>query len=528
MAALLTFTAAGCGNTGGGAEVTEHNKAEAPTVGLESGSEKEEPAAEAEATATPEAEPEVTAEAEPEVTKGAEETGAEQGTSPEAPEEGPAEDAAQATPSPAPAIPEEMTLASAVYPVNVPCPVEEDFYGEDGTFDEEGYLAAQDEWSQNVMDRQAQVDGLDRDGVFAFTSRLVPEVLGAASDKNAAVSPVNVYMAMAMLAEISGGATRDQVLSVLGEESIETLRENVSKLWLASYNDDATGTTILGDAVWLRDDSVYKEEALQQLADYYYASAFEGKMGDAAYDEALHTWLNGQTHGLLTDQVSSLGFAPETVLALTSSIYFKGGWSNQFSKNDTKTDVFHAASGDIEVPYLRQTEDQTYYKGDKFGAVCKAFNRGAMYFILPDEGVTTADVLADGQYMELFTDVETIPNHYLTVHLSVPKFDIASDLELSRNLKNLGAGLVFDAALSDFTSITNDPLFVSAVKHAARVKIDEEGCEAAAYTAIMMETTAFMDDMEEMEFVCDKPFIFVITGDWNLPLFVGVVNDPMK
>ena len=439
------------------------------------------------------------------------------------------ETSGEEAPMPQSAIPAELTLASPVLPLTVPCPNEEDYYGEDGVFDEKAYEADRQVWADAVMARQEQIDGLDRTGVFSFTEQLVPDVLGNIGENNGSVSPVNVYMALAMLAEISGGNTRDQVLTVLGEDSIESLRENVSRLWLAVYSDDASGTTILGDAVWLRDDSVYKEEALKQLAETYYASAFEGKMGDPAYDDALQTWLNEQTHGLLTEQAGGLGFSPETVLALTSSIYFKGGWSSEFMENNTKPDIFHAPAADVEVPFMRETTDQTYWKGDKFGAVCKPFNKGNMFLILPDEGVTPAEVLADGQYMELFTDVETIPNKFLKVSLSVPKFDIASDLEISRNLKNLGAGLVFDPALSDFTSITNDPLFVSTVKHAARVKIDEEGCEAAAYTAVLMDVAAaFSEDMEEMAFICDRPFIFVITGDWDIPLFVGVVNDPTK
>ena len=58
-----------------------------------------------------------------------------------------------------------------------------------------------------------------------------------------------------------------------------------------------------------------------------------------------------------------------------------------------------------------------------------------------------------------------------------------------------------------------------------RVAIDEEGCTAAAFTA--METCgAAMPPDEEVDFVLDRPFIFVITGDSGLPMFAGVVNHP--
>ena len=48
---------------------------------------------------------------------------------------------------------------------------------------------------------------------------------------------------------------------------------------------------------------------------------------------------------------------------------------------------------------------------------------------------------------------------------------------------------------------------------------------AAAYTVIMAENTALFRG-EEMDFILDRPFVFVITGRDGLPLFVGVVNQP--
>ena len=70
---------------------------------------------------------------------------------------------------------------------------------------------------------------------------------------------------------------------------------------------------------------------------------------------------------------------------------------------------------------------------------------------------------------------------YLIVNQSIPKFDMVSDLDLVTGLKNLGVTDVFDAEASDFSPMTTekDQIFVSEVKHAARLMIDEEGCTAA-------------------------------------------------
>lgn len=70
-----------------------------------------------------------------------------------------------------------------------------------------------------------------------------------------------------------------------------------------------------------------------------------------------------------------------------------------------------------------------------------------------------------------------------------------------------------------------DGIFISQTSHGARVMVDEEGCTAAAYT-VMAAAGGAMPPVEEMDFVVDRPFIFVITGDSGLPLFAGIVNEP--
>lgn len=54
--------------------------------------------------------------------------------------------------------------------------------------------------------------------------------------------------------------------------------------------------------------------------------------------------------------------------------------------------------------------------------------------------------------------------------------------------------------------------------------IDEEGCTAAAFTGMAPSADALPD--KEADFVLDRPFLFCVTGDSGLPLFVGIVNDP--
>ena len=159
----------------------------------------------------------------------------------------------------------------------------------------------------------------------------------------------------------------------------------------------------------------------------------------------------------------------------------------------------------------------TYYWADQFGAVSLSLEgSGKMWFLLPDEGVTMDDLLNDEQTMEF-------------LNMSVPKFDVVSDFDLGEGLRALGVTDVFDAQVADFTPMTSEvaEIFLSKADHAARVTIDEEGVTASAYTVMMMAGTAAPPE-EEMDFVLDRPFLFAITGYDGLPLFVGVVNQPVQ
>ena len=49
--------------------------------------------------------------------------------------------------------------------------------------------------------------------------------------------------------------------------------------------------------------------------------------------------------------------------------------------------------------------------------------------------------------------------------------------------------------------------------------------EAAAFTVMAMSGAAAPpDEIEEIDFTVDRPFLFVIMSSDNLPLFTGIVN----
>ena len=48
---------------------------------------------------------------------------------------------------------------------------------------------------------------------------------------------------------------------------------------------------------------------------------------------------------------------------------------------------------------------------------------------------------------------------------------------------------------------------------------------AAAFTTIMRAGAA-MPPTDEIDFILDRPFLFILESDSGLPLFAGIVNEP--
>ena len=407
------------------------------------------------------------------------------------------------------------------YPDRAPYPKDEDF-GDDY----EALNAAYDLWSQ---DREAgqSYDASKQTGLNGFVAALTRALLENAEGDNKVCSPVNVYMALAMLTELTGGDTQQELLDVLGAKDTEKLREQANALWDANYLDDGTVKSVLADSVWLNDGVNYKKDgALKTLAEEYFASVFSGQPGDPAYDEALRAWINAQTNDLLKDSADGLQMNPLTMVALVSTLYFKGGWADTFDPMNTVSETFHGAQKDAPCEMMREVNGMSYFDGDGFSAVTKSVtNANGFRFILPDEGVSVDEVLASDAFADYLTDPSG--EEYTLVSLSVPKFDVQADADVIPTLEKMGVEKVFDHGAADFTPLTEDrdDIAVDEILHSARVKIDEEGCEAAAFTVVMVKATGALIG-EPVDFTLDRPFLFVINGAGNTPLFVGVVNQP--
>ncbi len=375
-------------------------------------------------------------------------------------------------------------------------------------------------------------------GLDSFFKDSTGLYLSEADGENVVYSPTNVYMALAMLAETTGGSTRRQILDAVGVDSMEQLRNQANAVWEIGYCDNGDMISVMGNSVWLSSDMEYNKETIQALALNYYASAFSGKMGSGEMNELLHDWLNEQTRGLLSEQVEGVTLYPETVMSLFSTLYFKAKWceGEGFYEELTKPQTFYLADGtEIQCDFMKNDAIKDLYIGDNFtminigidlGVILGKGENGSMWLALPNEGVTAEQLSADSELLDFIYGDGSLEQKTYDMTIEVPKFDAASTIDLAEGLNKLGITDVFGSG-ADFSPLTDNAegLKLDRAKHSARVRIDERGIEGAAFTELGVDGAA-PDDFEKIDFTLDRPFLFFVTGNDDLPMFAGVINKP--
>ncbi len=353
---------------------------------------------------------------------------------------------------------------------------------------------------------------------------------GVDTAENMAFSPVSLYMALAMTSAGAENATRDQMMKAFRMDSMdkETLADQTQKLFQNLYFDTDAGKTYLANSIWVDDSLPVKEEFYKTTADKFFAPAYNVDLQDRAAQERISDWVKEKTNGKVTRKEPE--DTKDLVMSLINAIYFIDQWSSQFDPKQTRDDTFTCAEGkEVTVPFMHQLLESAYYfKDDKtYEEVALPFRNGySMKFYLPVQGVSANDLLSKN----LIKRGEEVPYVYTwsKVNLSLPKFDIKADMDLKAVCEKLGLSDAFDSQKADFSGISKKPVFISDVNQSAAVTVDENGCEAAAYTEVGLRASGLMDEITVVEFNLNRPFAYEILDANDIPLFSGVVNNPAK
>lgn len=369
-----------------------------------------------------------------------------------------------------------------------------------------------------------------KNSVKDFSASSASVILGGNSEnKNALYSPISLFYTLAMSSDGANGATRDEIMDALSMECLgkDEMNSESEKLYRLLYTDNEIGRLRIANSVWLSDKVGFKTNFLNDASKNFYASAYNVDFSSPDTAKKIGKWISENTGGKLGGdfQIDKSQYVDgEPYMELINTIYFCDEWVNKFDSALTEKDTFHSPGGDVTCDFMSHGQISGALIGDGYKAAGIPFKNGEyMLFILPDEGVSPQSIIGNKDTLhDALYNIEQSRDSY-DVTFKIPKFSFGSSLDLNSALQKLGINSAFEKS-ADFSDMINSPLWINNVSQKTYISIDETGCEAAAYTEIGYAGAA--QTFGRIDMVLDRPFIFAVMSSDDIPLFIGVVNNP--
>ncbi len=317
--------------------------------------------------------------------------------------------------------------------------------------------------------------------------------------------------------------------------SIDQIESQTAKLYRRLYTDNEIGQLKIASSLWFAEGLNVKEAFLEQTARNYYAGSYRADFSSGEAAQRMAKWVSDNTGGLLGGDPAALQSDPMTLMSILNTVYFHDEWVDRFNADRTAEDTFYLADGStVRCDFLNSRySSHGYAHGDGYTRSSLSFKNGSrMVFVLPHEGVTPESILSDPDRLRAALTGEGAQESggMGEVVFQIPKFDFSTDLDLTALARELGIERAFSADaefdnLLDGPQLLEYPLSVGSMRQQTSIAIDENGCEAAAFTRIDYTSAAMPEGRADM--ILNRPFLFAVTGIDDVPLFIGVVNNPI-
>ncbi|MDO5396804.1 MAG: serpin family protein [bacterium] len=338
-------------------------------------------------------------------------------------------------------------------------------------------------------------------------------------NRNYVFSPFSIKTVLALAANGAEGETKKEILEAVGIDDLDTFNEKTKEM-IESFSDNEILQFCNANAIWVNSDKTsqkFSKEYREKIGDFYGGEA--RSVTDENAVKEINGWISEKTNGKISDVISDSEFWA----MLVNAVYFRGIWYDEFYEGNTKKAEFTDRNGkkseidfmnklswldmaDIDgtkmlsLPY-RNTYD-IFDENGNFLEMKYTRENINMYIILNDS--TNEDIeqiLSEAIRKNMFT------SEY--VQLSLPKFKVEYNTDLTDILRRLGISKAFETENAQFEPMFDKGrMFITDVAHSGYISVDEKGTEAAAVTTAGMAGNSLPP--EPVEFKADRPFTFVI------------------
>ena len=327
----------------------------------------------------------------------------------------------------------------------------------------------------------------------------------ARGDKSKILSPLSITFALGMLNNGADGETLKEINQTLGfgEAGADAINAFCQKMLKESNTLDEKTKALIANTIFMNEGMGYhlQEGFMDKVNTYYDAQPQNRNFADGETMDVINQWASDHTMGMIPEVLKEDSFHPDAVSYLLNALYFKGMWSNPFRKDMTQNESF---GGGDEVPMMHNfREGLLYAENNLYQAVRLPYGNGAyrMDVFLPREDKTVGEVL------ETLSGDNWQPEYENTdVDLKLPRFETDTNQDLVGVMASLGMPKAFSIE-AEFPYFCNGNPYIGQMFQVAKIKLDEEGTEAAAVTVIEMTESI----PQRADFHANRPFLYIIS-----------------
>ena len=345
--------------------------------------------------------------------------------------------------------------------------------------------------------------------------------LQSTDKETATVSPASVAAAVALLALGADNKFQEAAHFALGYDDHRPAAPDLEDLRLASAimqagsKDHSFG---IASGIVIDPQLEPRAETIALMRESK-ADVWIKHLGEPGTVRDINEWVSAKTNGLI-NEILSANVSPNGLVVL-NALYFKDDWIAAFDKSRTQGGKFRSSSGTVEdVPMMMGTVATSFRSEGQFEGVDLKYKTLRFSLTL----VTTRDnPVGFSAFANVIDWLAGTGFSQSNIELRLPRFLIRRTTDLLPALDEAGLG----RARRDpnaFARLTRKPVDISAIIQKVYLKVDEQGSEAAAATAIVDRSiTAKPSVANSVTF--DKPFIFALRDEMTgLLLLSGYVG----
>lgn len=417
----------------------------------------------------------------------------------------------------------------------------------------EGYQLRAANVKANMTSSQFKEEGFKNflNKIDTFAAKLSAEIYGY-SDKykegNYTVSPISIYMALAMAIESSNSTTRQEMLDAVGVTYNEVITYTKYLYSLTNreftYRDEdgeekVSAFEMLRNSIWINDIVNLKNQGLDNLASYYHSDSYRAPFSsdNKLANQLLSDYVYENTKGLID---SNFNLSVDTIFALVNTFYLKEIWKANGQDLDFTMESYDFVNNNGEITNTKLLKGY-YFSGQVYEEesfthfYTKTYNGFKIKFIVPKEEYKVEDIFTEENLKKVNNLTLDKYNSYdeenNVVHFTrclFPEYEASFDDDIKEVLNSkFNINYLFNDKC-DMTNLTDIDVYCGEIIHKTKLKVNKEGVEGAAVTIMVNYATSAPgeDPYTYMyhDYIIDKSFGFILTDNYDVTLFSGVVN----